>query len=60
MFTSVDKAIVALIMAICFLLNTWFHVSIPGFITADNITQLLAVLTPIVVYWWPNKPPSPQ
>ncbi|NBP73371.1 MAG: hypothetical protein EBU57_09485, partial [Alphaproteobacteria bacterium] len=27
--------------------NSWFHVQIPGFLTADNINQVLAVLTPI-------------
>lgn len=58
MFTSADKAIVAVVMGICFLLQSWFHLTIPGFITADNITQLLAVLTPVLVYLLPNKPKS--
>lgn len=56
MFTSVDKAIVAVVLGVCFLLNSWFHVQIPGFITADNINQLLAIATPVLVYLLPNKP----
>ncbi len=55
MFTTYDKAIVAIVMGVCFLLNSWFHISIPGFITADNVTQVLGILTPILVYVFPNK-----
>lgn len=56
MFTTADKAIVAIVMGVCFLLQSWFHIQIPGFINADNITQALALLTPILVYLIPNKP----
>jgi hypothetical protein len=59
-FTDANKAIVAIVMGVCFLLNSWFHVTIPGFITADNINQLLAVLTPVLVWLIPNKPTPPQ
>lgn len=59
MFTQADKALAAIVMGVLFLLNTWFHVTIPGFLTVDNINQVLAVLTPIIVYLIPNKPPTP-
>lgn len=56
MFTSLDKALAAIIMGILFVLNSLFHISIPNFMTPDNINQVLAVLTPIIVYLIPNKP----
>jgi hypothetical protein len=55
MFTQSDKALAAIIMGVLFLANSWFHVEIPSFLSADNINQLLAVLTPILVYLIPNK-----
>jgi hypothetical protein len=55
MFTSLDKAIVAIVMAFAFLATTLFHVSIPGWLNEANVTQVLAVLTPILVYLIPNK-----
>lgn len=56
MFTSADKALAAIVMALAFLANAWFHISIPGWLTPDNVNQVLAVLTPILVYVIPNKP----
>lgn len=56
MFTQADKALAAIIMGVLFILNSWFHVTIPGFLTEANIDQVLAVLTPILVYLIPNKP----
>ncbi|MCK9361857.1 hypothetical protein M0Q28_06585 [Patescibacteria group bacterium] len=55
MFTSVDKALAAIVMGLAFLLNSWFHISVPGWLTPDSINQVLAVLTPLVVYLIPNK-----
>lgn len=53
MFTSVDKAIVALVMAVVFLVNnfTGWHV---GF-TPEIVNGFVGVLTPILVYFWPNR-----
>ena len=56
MFTSADKAIAAIILGVAFLANSWFHVTIPNWLTTDNINQVLAVLLPVVVYFLPNKP----
>jgi hypothetical protein len=53
MFTSVDKAIVGLVMGILFLLNnfTSYHV---GF-SEEVVNGFVGFLTPILVYFWPNK-----
>ena len=58
MFTSADKALAAIIMGLIFLANSWFHITIPGWLSPDNINQVLAVLTPILVYLIPNKKPA--
>lgn len=53
MFSSVDKAIVALIMAVIFLLNHYFAANIG--ISPEQVQVWVAVLTPILVYLIPNK-----
>lgn len=58
MFSSVDKALVAIVMGLAFLATTIFHVSIPGWLNEANVTQVLAVLTPILVFLIPNKKPA--
>jgi hypothetical protein len=54
MFTSVDKALVALVMAILFMLNYFFGISVP-FLSQDTVTTAISLLTPILVYFVPNK-----
>ena len=53
MFTSLDKALVALVMGVLYLLNTFttFHVGL----TQDQVTAAIALLTPVLVYLVPNK-----
>jgi hypothetical protein len=59
MFTSIDKALVALVMAVLFMLNYFFGLSVP-FLSQDTVTTAIGLLTPILVYFVPNKPaPSP-
>lgn len=53
MFTSIDKAIVALIMAALYLLNTVFGISF-GF-TEAQVATVISVLTPVLVWLIPNK-----
>lgn len=53
MFTGVDKALVALVMAAIFLINNFTGLSIG--IGEDTINAIAAVLTPILVYFVPNK-----
>ena len=55
MFTSVDKALVAIVMALVFIAQSLFHWQVPGWLSQDNVTQVIAVLTPLLVWWVPNK-----
>lgn len=57
MFTSIDKALTALIMAAIFLLNYFFGFSL-GWVTADTIAAIVAALTPLLVWAVPNKKPA--
>jgi hypothetical protein len=53
MFTSVDKAIVALIMATAYLVNTYtnFHFSLDQ----NAVSSIVAAVTPLLVWLVPNK-----
>ena len=53
MFTSLDKALAALIMAVVFLINnfTEFHFAV----TPEVVNGIVGVLTPLAVYFIPNK-----
>lgn len=53
MFTSMDKALVALIMGALFIMNSVFGVNL-GF-TEAQVSAVIGVLTPILVYLIPNK-----
>lgn len=56
MFTSVDKAIAAGIMAIVYLVNNFF-----GFhfgIDESTVNGLAGVIGTVLVWLVPNKPPS--
>lgn len=60
MFTSVDKAIAALVASIAFLMQVWFKIDLSwlvSFLTPDAINMLIPVVTPIVVWAVPNKKP---
>lgn len=57
MFTSIDKALTAMIMAVIFLLNYFFGFNL-GWLTADTIAAIVAALTPILVWAVPNKTPA--
>ncbi len=54
MFTSVDKALVALVMAVIWLLNFFFGVNL-GWITQDTVATIVGLLTPVLVWAIPNK-----
>ena len=54
MFTSLDKALVALIMAVVYFLNTFFGVSLG--IDPATLSTIVVAITPILVYLLPNKP----
>ena len=54
MFTSIDKALVALIMSIIWLINFFFGYNL-SWISQDTIATLVGLLTPILVWAVPNK-----
>jgi uncharacterized membrane protein YwaF len=54
MFTSIDKALVALVMAVLFMLNYFLGINIP-FLSQDTVTTAISLLTPILVYFVPNR-----
>jgi len=53
MFTTFDKAIVALIGAVVFLASSWFGLKMS--IPAETIQWIAGILTPILVWKFPNK-----
>lgn len=53
MFTSMDKAIVALIMGALFIANSVFGINLG--LTEAQVTSVIGILTPILVYLIPNK-----
>jgi len=55
MFTSLDKALVALVMAVLAILNQAFGIVTPSFLSETNVTMIIAALTPLLVYVIPNK-----
>lgn len=55
MFTSIDKALVAAIMGILFIVQTFTGFNL-SWISADAVTTLIGLLTPVLVWAIPNKP----
>lgn len=57
MFTSVDKALIALVMAAVWLLNYFFGVNL-GWISQETVATVVGLLTPVLVWAVPNKAKS--
>jgi hypothetical protein len=56
MFTSMDKALGALVMAILSIITIWTGWGLDLSLIADErLASALAILTPIVVYFVPNR-----
>jgi hypothetical protein len=53
MFTTIDKALVALIMAVLYLLSNYFGINL-GF-TETQVAGFVTFLVPILVWLIPNK-----
>lgn len=53
MFTSLDKALVALIMAVLFVLSNYFGINF-GF-TEVQVAGFVTFVTPLLVWLIPNK-----
>lgn len=54
MFTSIDKALVALVMGLLFIVQTFTGFSLP-WITQETVTTVIGLLTPVLVWAIPNK-----
>lgn len=53
MITSVDKALISVVMGVLFLLNTYAGIDLG--ITEETVSTVIVGLTPILVYLIPNK-----
>jgi len=54
MFTKIDKAIVGAIMGFIFILSSQ-GIMVPDFLSETWVTSVVGVITPVVVYFVPNK-----
>jgi hypothetical protein len=57
MFTAMDKALVAMVMGLLFILQTYTGFNL-SWITAEQVSTIIGLLTPLLVYWVPNKKPT--
>ena len=55
MFTSVDKALVAVVMGALFIWNTFVPTHVIG-LDPNTVSTFIGALTPVLVYLVPNKP----
>ena len=53
MFTSFDKAIVAIIMGVIYLINSTFGLNIG--VSADTVNALVVAISPLLIWLVPNK-----
>lgn len=58
MFSSLDKAIAAGIMALIYIVNSVWGVDWFDHITEEYVSVIIAVLTPLFVWLVPNRPPD--
>lgn len=54
MFTSIDKALVALVMALIYMANAFFNTGLV--VPEDMVASVVALLTPLLVWAIPNRP----
>lgn len=59
MFTSIDKAIVALLGAFIFLVSEYTDLE-PDFISQEILQSAAAIITAVLVYLIPNKKPKSE
>lgn len=58
MFTSIDKALVALISAVLYLLAEFFNITF-AWVTPELVQDGVTFLTPLLVFLVPNKKTVP-
>ena len=54
MFTSMDKALAAMIMGILFIVQTYTGFS-TSWISAEAVSTIVGLITPVLVWAIPNK-----
>jgi hypothetical protein len=54
MFTTIDKAIIAFMGSLVFLVSEFTKLG-PDFISQDMIQTVASILTPILIYFVPEK-----
>jgi hypothetical protein len=54
MFSSIDKALVALVMGLLFIVQTFTGFSL-SWITESQVATIIGLLTPVLVWAIPNK-----
>jgi hypothetical protein len=54
MITSIDKALVALIMGLLFIIQTYTGFS-TAWISAETVATIVGLITPVLVWAIPNK-----
>lgn len=56
MFTTMDKALVAIVMGALSILNLVFNIDLG--LSPETVSGIIAAVTPILVYIFPNKKPT--
>lgn len=54
MFTSIDKALVAMVMGLLFILQTYTGLSV-AWLTPDTVATIIGLITPVLVWAIPNR-----
>lgn len=54
MFTSIDKALIALVMGLLFIIQTYTGFNL-SWISADTVATIIGLITPVLVWAIPNK-----
>ena len=54
MFTSIDKALVAAIMGLLFIIQTYTGFSL-SFLTPETVATIVGLITPVLVWAIPNN-----
>ena len=54
MFSSIDKALVAMVMGILFIVQTYFGFN-TSWISQETVATIIGLITPVLVWAIPNK-----
>lgn len=54
MFTSIDKALAAMVMGLLFIIQTYTGFSV-AWLTPDTVATIIGLITPVLVWAIPNK-----